>query len=195
MYTLYGHEGPTTTACFSPLGDYILSGGNDQNLVIWKSNLHPRTTEVLHGTTQAKVGTDIFVTDKAGIRELPEDKRREEGIRQRKENVNIANRPQGIRIDGKQNFGASKVPTAVHTAADDQKIFGNVAIGPTYNMLRPEVKSCLDKIMYQLDLCKNTLGLLERRISTSESNLQGVMEFIRTEDMSYVSDPFSAQQN
>jgi len=49
-----------------------------------KSNLNPRTTEVLHGTTQAKVGTDIFVTDKAGIRELPSDQRREEGVRQRK---------------------------------------------------------------------------------------------------------------
>lgn len=54
-------------------------------------------------------------------------------------------------------------------------------------MLRPEVKTCLDKVMYQLDLCKNTLGLLERRISTSESNLGAVMEFIRTEDINYVS--------
>lgn len=52
-------------------------------------------------------------------------------------------------------------------------------------MLRPEVKSCLDKVMYQLDLCKNTLGLLENRISTSESNLQSVMEYIRTEDINY----------
>lgn len=50
-------------------------------------------------------------------------------------------------------------------------IFGNKAIGPTYNMLRPEVKTCLDKVMYQLDLCKNTLGLLEKRISSSEGNL------------------------
>lgn len=73
MYTLYGHEGPTTTAAFSPLGDFIISGGDDQNLVIWKSNLNPRTTEVLHGATTAKVGTDIFITDKAGIRDLPED--------------------------------------------------------------------------------------------------------------------------
>lgn len=85
MYTLYGHEGPTTTAAFSPLGDFIISGGNDQNLVIWKSNLNERVTEVLYGVTAAKVGTDVFVTDKAGIRELPEDKRREEGVQQRKE--------------------------------------------------------------------------------------------------------------
>jgi len=33
------------------------------------------------------VGTDVFVTDKAGIRTLPEDPRREAGVRQRKENV------------------------------------------------------------------------------------------------------------
>lgn len=71
--------------------------------------------------------------------------------------------------------------------AGDDKIFGRKAIGPTYNMLRPEVKTCLDKIMYQLDLCKNTLGLLERRITHSESNLSSVMEFIRTEDINYVS--------
>ena len=73
---------------------------------------------------------------------------------------------------------------------ETEKIFGNQAIGPTYNMLKPEVKTCLDKVMYQLDLCKNTLGLLERRISTSESNLSAVMDFIRYEDINYVS-PFS----
>ena len=60
-------------------------------------------------------------------------------------------------------------------------------------MLKPEVKQCLDKVMYQLDLCKNTLGLLEKRISTSESNLQSVMEFIRTEDINYVSNYLKVQ--
>ena len=74
---------------------------------------------------------------------------------------------------------------------DGEKVFGKTAIGPTYNMLRPEVKQCLDKVMYQLDLCKNTLGLLERRISNSESNLQHVMEFIRQEDINYR--PYLAQ--
>lgn len=166
MYTLYGHEGPTTTAAFSPLGDYIITGGDDQNLVIWKSNLNSRTTEVLHGATTAKVGTDVFVTDKAGIRALPEDERREEGIRQRKENVAAKT---GVTITGNAQGATRKPPTG--PPASTEKIFGNTAIGPTYNMLRPEVKTCLDKVMYQLDLCKNTLGLLEKRISHSESNM------------------------
>lgn len=100
MYTLFGHEGPTTTAAFSPLGDFIISGGDDQNLVIWKSNLNEQMTETLHGASRAKVGTDIFITDKAGIRELPEDERREEGVRQRKENEQkLANRSTGVRVD------------------------------------------------------------------------------------------------
>ena len=91
----------------------------------------------------------------------------------------------GVRIN-KPPIGGSKPPAA--PPVDEEKVFGKKAIGPTYNMLRPEVKQTLDKVMYQLDLCKNTLGLLERRISTSESNLQSVMDCIRTEDINYVSD-------
>ena len=148
---------------------------------------------MLHGANTAKVGTDVFITDKAGVRDLPEDKRREEGVLQRKENTQmVKGGGTGVRINAKPtNFGgAGRPPLAAATAAergDQEMIFGNKAIGPTYNMLRPEVKTCLDKVMYQLDLCKNTLGLLEKRISTSESNLQAVMEFIRTEDINYVS--------
>ncbi len=74
-----------------------------------------------------------------------------------------------MRIDA--NAGGKPPAAGTGFPEKDDKVFGKVAIGPTYNMLRPEVKQCLDKVMYQLDLCKNTLGLLEKRISTSESNL------------------------
>ena len=131
------------------------------------------------------MGTDVFVTDKAGIRTLPEDPRREAGIRQRKENVQANANKQGVRIN--TATGSGKPPAGTPFPEKDDKVFGKIAIGPTYNMLKPEVKQCLDKVMYQLDLCKNTLGLLEKRISNSESNLQSCMEFIRTEDINYVS--------
>mmetsp|Transcript_19810 Transcript_19810/g.24480 ORF Transcript_19810/g.24480 Transcript_19810/m.24480 type:complete len:220 (+) Transcript_19810:519-1178(+) len=114
MYTLYGHEGPTTTAAFSPLGDFIISGGDDQNLVIWKSNLNAVMTEELHGATKAKVGTDVFITDKAGIRELPEDDRRDDAVRQRKENQQrLANRVAGSRVDAAPRLPPNKSKTAI----------------------------------------------------------------------------------
>ena len=41
--------------------------------------------------------------------------------------------------------------------------------------------------MYQLDVVKGTLGLLEHRITQNESNLVEMMNFIRNEDVVYVS--------
>ena len=71
MYTLYGHEGPTTTATFSPLGDFLLSGGDDNNIVIWNTNLNTEVTEELYGITATRIETDIYVTDKPEIKKLP----------------------------------------------------------------------------------------------------------------------------
>jgi len=39
LYTLYGHEGASTSAAFSPSGDYFTTGGQDAVVMVWKSNL------------------------------------------------------------------------------------------------------------------------------------------------------------
>ena len=54
-------------------------------------------------------------------------------------------------------------------------------------MLKPEVKQTLDKLIYQLDLCRNTLSLLENRITINEGRLHDVVDYIKTEDFNYVS--------
>ena len=77
--------------------------------------MNASVTEVLHGANTAKVGTDVFITDKAGVRDLPEDKRREEGVLQRKENAKAAK--VGVRIDAKPSFGG-RPPLAGATAAE-----------------------------------------------------------------------------
>jgi centriolar protein POC1 len=40
LYTLYGHEGASTAANFSPCGDYFCSAGVDSIVMVWKSNLN-----------------------------------------------------------------------------------------------------------------------------------------------------------
>lgn len=87
MYTLYGHEGPTTTATFSPMGDFLLTGGADSNIVIWNSNLNPVRSEELYGITAAKVETDIFVTDKPEVKRLPQEKQKPRHHDQKKKEV------------------------------------------------------------------------------------------------------------
>ena len=47
MYTLYGHEGASTCANFSPCGDYFCSAGRDSVVMVWKSNLNEDENECI----------------------------------------------------------------------------------------------------------------------------------------------------
>jgi centriolar protein POC1 len=47
IYTLYGHEGSSNSAHFSPCGDYFTSAGNDSIVMVWKSNLADVDQEVI----------------------------------------------------------------------------------------------------------------------------------------------------
>ena len=126
MYTIYGHEGPTLCAEFSPLGDYLLTGGQDSNIVIWKTNLNERCTEILHGISAAKVDTDIFVTDKTLVKKLPSDPKPKFAITQKKKeniqtqntggkSINVADQrvPDGI-YGGKPLLAEKRVPDGIH---------------------------------------------------------------------------------
>ena len=55
-------------------------------------------------------------------------------------------------------------------------------------MLKPEVKQTLDKLIYQLDLCRNTLNLLETRMTMNENRLKEVVDFVKNEDINFVSE-------
>ncbi len=132
MYTLYGHEGPTTTATFSPLGDFLLSGGDDNNIVIWNTNLNATVTEELYGITAARLDTEIYVTDKAEVKRLPA-----ETTKPTKKESKIE------KLLPPPSQSASQLKPAASTIQNTQQaqILGNKETkGPTYRMLKPEVK-------------------------------------------------------
>jgi WD40 repeat protein len=58
---LYGHEGSTSAASFSPGSDYFLTGGNDSVVLCWKSNLNQVPTENL-SDIKARIETEVFFT-------------------------------------------------------------------------------------------------------------------------------------
>jgi WD40 repeat protein len=47
LYTLYGHEGASTSVNFSPCGDYFCSAGIDSVVMVWKSNLNENEQEMI----------------------------------------------------------------------------------------------------------------------------------------------------
>ena len=47
LYTLYGHEGSSTSASFSPCGDYFTTGGGDSVVMVWKSNMDENEQEFI----------------------------------------------------------------------------------------------------------------------------------------------------
>ena len=62
-----------------------------------------------------------------------------------------------------------------------------VVNGVTYRKLKPEVKSTLEKIVYQLELVGKTLQLMETRIINSEDKMQSIMNFVKHNDLEFVS--------
>jgi hypothetical protein len=60
------------------MGDFLLTGGADANIVIWNSNLNEKVTEELFGITAVKIETDVFVTDKPDVKKLPNSERNKE---------------------------------------------------------------------------------------------------------------------
>lgn len=62
---------------------------------------------------------------------------------------------------------------------------GKERSGPNYRQLKPEVKQCIDKLVYQIDLCRNTLQLLETRIGANEKCMAEVVDYIQSEDINY----------
>ena len=71
LYTLYGHEGETSSGTFSPAGDYFSTGGKDSVILVWKANLTPESIESLAGLTH-NVATEVFLTDKKEVAKLPD---------------------------------------------------------------------------------------------------------------------------
>lgn len=73
MYTLYGHEGPSTSGNFSPGGEYFCTGGKDSAVLVWKANLIPGgTSEDIPGLA-TKNKTEVYVTDKTFVNKLPDE--------------------------------------------------------------------------------------------------------------------------
>lgn len=177
IYTLFGHEGASTSAAFSPLGDYFCTGGNDSVVLAWKSNLNPVQQEDL-SEIQAKIETEVFVTQKERVDKIPES--RTTKIGKNKENKSTLANQNTHELEPNESMSDMQNDSQLQP----KKLVSN---GLTYRKLKPEVKQTLEKVVYQLELVAKTLQLMEQRVMDSEDKLQEVMNYIKTNDLEFVS--------
>jgi hypothetical protein len=96
--------------------------------VIWNTNLNPSVTEELYGITAARIATETFITDKAEIKKLPEEK---PPIRKNaKKHQQSAVSMQTVEV---KNETKPSAPPRETLGARSHK-------GPNYRQLKPEVK-------------------------------------------------------
>ena len=177
MYTLFGHEGPSTAATWSPYGDYFLTGGQDSVVLCWSSNMNPIKQEDLCEIS-SKIQTEVFVTQKEKMDKLPSTRGTKMGKSMAKKKKTQS---------PTKSFDKSLTEDNNETTIDDPNLppAAKVVKGITFRKLRPEVKATLEKVVYQLELIGKTLLLLEQRIVDSEDKLQDVMQFIKESDLEY----------
>ena len=66
-------------------------------------------------------------------------------MQQEKANLKLQN---GKRVTVEAGSAAKRPPTGLAGDEKDPKVLGGKAVGPTYKMLKPEVKQTLEKVMY-----------------------------------------------
>ena len=128
------------------MGDYFLTGGSDAVVLAWQSNMNQVRHEDIE-EIQAKINTEIFVTQKEKVDKLPSQRGTKAGTKQKKSKAANA-----AAINTTQDHNQSNMlnETEVDPALAAVK-------GVTYRKLKPEVKSTLEKVVYQLELMSKTL--------------------------------------
>ena len=58
LYTLFGHTGRVNTVQFSYAGDFLASGGDDNSLLVWKSNFYNSGSSETRAIKQKKRRVD-----------------------------------------------------------------------------------------------------------------------------------------
>ena len=137
--------------------------------------MNPVRMEDLHEIA-TKIDTELFITQKEKVEKLPSTRGTKMG---KKNKPNRGLSPSAI--DESNMMSASVIKN------EDQNPSNLAVNGVTYRQLKPEVKATLEKIVYQLELVGKTLQLMEQRVVNSEDKMQMIMNYIKNNDLEYVS--------
>lgn len=154
MYTLYGHEGASTAACFSTYGDFFATGGKDTVVQLWKSNIGINRGEVLEGI---KMDSADQQTLTSYMEKVPDAWK--------------------VAKDWTVLDEATKPPEE-EPIEEEPPVVKETRKTLSYKEIPSELTNTFDKIVFQLDLLSKTVLALEQRQSSNEDKLNEMIEYL-----------------
>jgi centriolar protein POC1 len=162
LYTLYGHEGSTTAVTYSQQGDYFASGGVDNMVMVWRSNID--------ASSELEKKSSTTTTNKR--------------ITQTKPAVQTDVRPPSAKDTPKERIPArAKSPKRKENEPPAEGL-GFLQTGSDFQKqpegIPEEFALTLDNIVNQLDMVTKTLVLLEQRVSRFEDHVKFLSEHVQS---------------
>lgn len=150
LYTLYGHEGPSTAVNFSPNGDYFVTGGTDSVVLVWKSNL------------DASIKPSISVSEsiKGNAKQINECPPETIAERISPSKKTISPHKSAVTVKYEEQKAGLSQYKEVQGSKEGSEIVGGR----------------LDKVVDQLNIITKTLQVLEQRMRVTEEQVANLVE-------------------
>lgn len=170
MYTLHGHkQGPTTSAVFSPGGDFFATGGSDSQVMVWKSNF-------LDIAKSGQLNHDSSSSQKLGGMVTVERSDSPENIHKLEKSGNSSPVPQ------KSKAAPMKSVEPVIVAKPSSVPLTNNSLANNHGI--PEnLSNTLSQIIRQMDVLTQTMSIIENRLSMNEDRVSSLNQINRREYM------------
>ena len=156
LYTLYGHEGASTSAAFSPCGDYFTTGGSDSVVMVWKSNLDETDQEFIEDFGAKTGDNTASVPPSAAPRKAAAPRSK----------MTTAKKPTS-NSPSKSVQGGGDFNHDVMVGDPSEGVGGS----------GEELAQTLEKVVSQLDIISRTLHVLEQRVSMNEDCVNTCMGY------------------
>ena len=146
MYTLQGHRGPVSTCNFDESGDFLVSGSEDKQIMLWKTNFE-------------KVNL---------CSELDETQQIDNGIAPHEVTVMVSDDDDDDdNLNTKSQHQDGNTFTPINNTAPQKHEIEDNEIKKTLK----EMKTSLDHTLAQVNTLTQTIILLEQRLSLAENKL------------------------
>ena len=159
LYSLYSHSGSVNSVDFSFAGDYFATGGDDKNLLLWKSNFfESKTREAEMIRPKVKVTGDKVVKFESKVEKLAEEA------------------PQASPRISRERLG-NEVEELVEDCSEQAE--------PRQEVVEvrgdEKINNNLERIMHQMDRIFITLKDMESRVTMNEEDIMKVCHFVKND--------------